>query len=82
MLARIHVTFKKGVLDPQGKAVHHALSDLGYEEVAGVQVGKYMEVQLNGISEEEAQTRVKEMCEKLFANTVIESYRFTLDSAE
>jgi phosphoribosylformylglycinamidine synthase len=41
-----------------------------------------MEVQLNGISEEEAQTRVKEMCEKLFANTVIESYRFTLDSAE
>ena len=82
MLAKIHVTFKKGVLDPQGKAVHHALSDLGYKEVAGVQVGKYMEVQLNGISEEEAQIRVKEMCEKLFANTVIESYRFTLDSAE
>ncbi|KMP11998.1 phosphoribosylformylglycinamidine synthase [Candidatus Nitromaritima sp. SCGC AAA799-A02] len=82
MLAKIHVTFKNGVLDPQGKAVHHALNDLGYKEVSGVQVGKYMEVQLNDISRDEAETRVKEMCEKLFANTVIESYRFTLEPAE
>lgn len=82
MLAKIHITLKNGVLDPQGKAVHHALQDLGYNEVSGIQMGKYLEVQLNGISREEAETRVKEMCEKLFANTVIESYQFTLDSVE
>ena len=82
MLAKIHITFKNGVLDPQGKAVHHALKDLGYNEVSGIQMGKYLEVRLEGISREEAKTRVQEMCEKLFANTVIESYRFTLDTAE
>ena len=82
MLAKIHITLKNGVLDPQGKAVHHALQDLGFNEVSGIQMGKYLEVQLNGISREEAETRVKEMCEKLFANTVIESYQFTLDSVE
>ena len=82
MLAKIHITLKNGVLDPQGKAVHHALQDLGYNEVSGIQMGKYLEVQLNGISREEAETRVKEMCEKLFANTVIESYQFTLDAVE
>ena len=82
MVAKIHITFKNGVLDPQGKAVHHALKDLGYNEVSEIQIGKYLEVRLNGISREEAETRVKEMCEKLFANTVIESYRFTLESVE
>ncbi len=79
MLAKIHVIQKNGVLDPQGKAVHHALNDLGYDEVQNVQVGKYMEIQLSGLSDEEAQVRVQEMCEKLLANTVIESYKFTLD---
>ena len=82
MLAKIHITFKNGVLDPQGKAVHHALKDLGYNEVSGIQMGKYLELQLDEISREEAQNRVTEMCEKLFANTVIESYRFTLESVE
>ena len=82
MLAKIHITFKDGVLDPQGKAVHHALKDLGYNEVSGIQIGKYLEVRLNGVSRDEAETRVKEMCEKLFANTVIESYQFTLDFVE
>lgn len=82
MLAKIHVTLKKGVLDSQGKAVHHALNDLGYSEVQDVSLGKYMEVSLSGISEKEAETRVTEMCEKLLANTVIESYRFTLEPAE
>ena len=82
MLAKIHITFKNGVLDPQGRAVHHALKDLGFNEVSGIQIGKYLEVRLSGISKEEAETRVKEMCEKLFANTVIESYQFTLDSVE
>ena len=82
MLAKINVTLKKGVLDSQGKAVHHALNDLGYSEVQDVHLGKYMEVSLSGLSEQEAETRVTEMCEKLLANTVIESYRFTLEPAE
>jgi len=82
MLAKIHVTLKKGVLDSQGKAVHHALNDLGYSEVQDVHLGKYMEISLKGLSKEEAEGRVIEMCEKLLANTVIESYRFTLEPTE
>ena len=82
MLAKIHVTLKKGVLDPQGKAVHHALNDLGYQEVEDVQIGKYMELRLTGVTADEADQRVQEMCEKLLANTVIESYRYTLESVE
>ena len=82
MLAKIHVTLKSGVLDSPGKAVHHALNDLGYSEVQDVHLGKYMEVKLKGLSKEQAEGRVIEMCEKLLANTVIESYRFTLEPAE
>ncbi len=79
MLAKIHVTLKNGVLDPQGKAVHHALNDLGFGEVSDVNVGKYLELKLDGVSKEEAESRVKEMCDRLLANTVIESYRFNLE---
>jgi phosphoribosylformylglycinamidine synthase subunit PurS len=82
MIAKIHITFKNGVLDPQGKAVHHALKDLGYNEVSEIQMGKYIELKLDGVSQENAENRVTEMCEKLFANTVIESYRFTLETSE
>ncbi len=76
------MTLKDGVLDTQGKAVHHALNDLGYQEVKGVNLGKYVEVQLDGLSPAEAEERVREMCQNLLANPVIESYRFTLDSQE
>lgn len=79
MRAKIHVTLKNGVLDPQGKAVHHALNDLGFSEVQDVSVGKYLELELDGASGQEAENRVREMCEKLLANTVIESYRFELE---
>ena len=79
MKAKIYITFKDGVLDPQGKAVHHALKDLGYNEVSGIQMGKYLELKMDGVSREKAENRVTEMCEKLFANTVIESYRFTIE---
>ena len=80
MLAKIHVTLKSGVLDPQGKAVQHALADLGYDEVQDVNLGKYMEVQLeSGLSHKEAENRIREMCDKLLANPVIETYRFTLE---
>ncbi len=80
MRAKIHVTLKNGVLDPQGKAVHHALNDLGFGEVRDVHVGKYLELEIDGDNGQEAEDRVREMCEKLLANTVIESYRFDLES--
>ena len=82
MLAQIHVTFKEGILDPQGKTVHHALNNLGYDEVLDVNIGKYLEIKLDSASEEEAEIRVQEMCERLLANTVIESFRFTLVPTE
>ena len=82
MLAQIHVTFKEGVLDPQGKNVHHALNDLGYDEVLDVNIGKYLEIKLDSASEEEAEIRVREMCERLLANTVIESFRFNIVPTE
>ena len=78
MLAQIHVTLKEGVLDPQGKTVHHALTDLGYDEVLDVNIGKYLEIKLDSASKEEAEIRVREMCERLLANTVIESFRFNI----
>ncbi|MEM9576255.1 MAG: phosphoribosylformylglycinamidine synthase subunit PurS [Pseudomonadota bacterium] len=71
MKARVHVMLKKGVLDPQGEAVRHALGALGFEGVNGVRQGKVIELDLDeGASEAD----VKAMCEKLLANTVIESY--------
>ena len=82
MLAQIHVTFKEGVLDPQGKTVHHALTDLGYDEVLDVNIGKYLEIKLDSASKEEAEIRVLEMCERLLANTVIESFRFNIVPTE
>ena len=82
MLAQIHVTYKEGVLDPQGKTVHHALTDLGYDEVLDVNIGKYMEIKLDSASKEEAEIRVREMCERLLANTVIESFRFNIVPTE
>jgi phosphoribosylformylglycinamidine synthase subunit PurS len=82
MLAQIHVTFKEGVLDPQGKTVHQALNNLGYDEVLDVNIGKYLEIKLDSASEEEAEIRVREMCERLLANTVIESFRFNIVPTE
>jgi len=78
MQAKIYVTLKKGVHDPQGETVSHALSSMGYGEVEGVRMGKYIEVDLKGVEGEEARRRLNEMCEKLLANTVIESYRIEL----
>ena len=75
MRAKVHVSLKPGVLDPQGKAVGDALGRLGFDEVAAVRVGKTIELELaDGLSKDEAQARVKEMCEKLLANTVVERY--------
>jgi phosphoribosylformylglycinamidine synthase PurS subunit len=77
--ARVYVTLKRGVLDPQGSAVGRSLRSLGYQEVADVRLGKFIEVQLQeGTSPEEARRRLDEMCRKLLANTVIEDYRIEL----
>ena len=81
MKALIYVTLKPAVLDPQGKAVRGALHSLGYEEASDVRVGKFIELTLEVPGEDRAKTekRVKEMCEKLLANTVIEQYRFEIE---
>lgn len=76
MKARVYVTLKRGVLDPQGKAVCASLHQLGYREVTDVRIGKYMEVTLGGLPRQEAEKRLQLMCDKLLANPVIEDYRF------
>lgn len=78
MKAKIHVTLKQGILDPQGKAIEHALDSLGFKNAANVRVGKYMEVDVNEMDTAKADAQVKQMCEKLLANTVIEDYRYEL----
>ena len=85
MRAKIHVTLKPGVLDPQGKAIAHALEALGFDGVADVRQGKYIEIDLKDGSSGDGsagavEARVNEMCEKLLANTVIENYRVEIDS--
>ena len=78
MKAKIHVTLKQGILDPQGKAIEHALDSLGFKNAANVRVGKYMELDLNQTDKTKAETEVKAMCEKLLANTIIEEDRYEL----
>jgi phosphoribosylformylglycinamidine synthase len=75
MKAKVHITLKNGVLDPQGKAVENALGTLGFDGVAGARIGKYIELDLTETDAAKAEAQVTEMCEKLLANTVIENYR-------
>ena len=79
MKARVHVTLKSGVLDPQGKAIKHALAALGFDGVEGVRQGKYIEIDLADADQQAAEAQVTAMCEKLLANTVIENYAIELD---
>ena len=81
MKAKIKVTLKTGVLDPQGKAIENALGSLGFDGVSDVRQGKYLEVDLDTADEAEARTTVEAMCQKLLANTVIENYDIELDPA-
>jgi len=76
--AKIHVTLKNGVLDPQGKAIGHALGNLGFGGVGDVRQGKYIEIELAEKDRNKAEAAVKQMCEKLLANTVIENYTVEL----
>ena len=72
MKKRVFVTLKPGVLDPQGRAVHHALDGLGFEGVEDVRIGRLVELEL---SQDVSDESLRDMCEKLLANTVIENYR-------
>jgi len=77
--AKIHVTLKKGVLDPQGKAIHASLTHLGIGGVEDVRVGKFMEIRLHDMGKEEAKARLDEACRRLLANPVIEDYRIEIE---
>ena len=77
--AKVYVTPRPSVLDPQGKAVSGALHSLGYAEVEDVRIGKFMEVRLSEADKGAAQKRLEEMCKRLLANTTIEDYRFEIE---
>ena len=79
MRVKIFVSLKHGVLDPQGKAIERSLHTLGYSEVHDVRMGKYLEFDVEYASRSAAETRVREMCDKLLANPVIEDYRFEIE---
>ena len=78
MKARVTIMLKDGVLDPQGEAIRHALGSLGFQGVDGVRQGKVIELDLAETDAKRAETQVRAMCEKLLANTVIESYAIEL----
>ncbi len=80
MKANIYITLKAGVLDPQGIAIQGSLKHLGFSTVENARQGKFIEVNLNETDPEKAKALVKDMCEKLLANTVIENYRFEIVS--
>jgi phosphoribosylformylglycinamidine synthase len=78
MKTRVYVTLKNGVLDPQGKAIHHALEGLGFDGVKDVRAGKLIELDLDPSVDDDA---VEAMCRKLLANTVIENFRIEREAA-
>jgi len=82
MKAKIHVTLKSGILDPQGRAIQQSLATLGFSTVNEVRVGKFLEVDIGESDHTQAETQLKAMCEKLLANTVIEDYRYELETSE
>jgi phosphoribosylformylglycinamidine synthase len=77
--ANVVVSLKKQVLDPQGKQIQHALHDLGLSSVKSLRYGKFIEVELDAASREEAQEQLDAICRKLLANPVIEDYRFDIE---
>ncbi len=79
--ARIHVTLKKSVLDPQGKTILKALHSLGFDEAKDVRVGKFFEVRLAGEDKKDLDHKIQAMCDKLLINPVIEEYSYALEEA-
>lgn len=82
MKARVHISFKTGVLDPQGKAIGLTLANLGFEGVGDVRQGKLIELELDEADRDTARKSVEDMCQKLLANTVIENYAIELEDDE
>ncbi|MFP6757803.1 MAG: phosphoribosylformylglycinamidine synthase subunit PurS [Alphaproteobacteria bacterium] len=82
MKAKVHITLKPGVLDPQGKAIEQALGNLGFQGVDEVRQGKYIELEIAETDADKAHARVDAMCAKLLANTVIENYAIELEPVE
>lgn len=80
MKAKVHVTLKPGVLDPQGKAIGTALAHLGFGGVREVRQGKFIELDLDETDPDAARAQLTQMCDKLLANTVIENYTISLDA--
>jgi phosphoribosylformylglycinamidine synthase PurS subunit len=80
-LARVYVTLKPTVNDPQGLTIKGGLHSLGFSSVESVRAGKYMEIRLDGDSRQEAERLLNEMCRQLLANPIIENYRFELEEA-
>ena len=78
MKAKIYITLKNGIHDPQGHAVQQSLQVLGFDAVEDVRMGKILEVDLKDNNKETAETSIKQMCEKLLANTVIEDFRYEI----
>lgn len=78
MKANIFVTLKKSVLDPQGSTIERSLKQMGYNDVASVRIGKFIELDIKAENKEIAEKQIKEMCDKLFVNPNIEEYRFDL----
>jgi len=79
--AYITVTLRPAILDPQGKAAHHALQNLGFEKINSVRIGKYMELQVSADSKEDAEVAVRSACDKLLANPVMEDYTVRVEPA-
>ena len=79
MNARVYVTLKKSVFDPQGKTIHDALRSLGYSGVADVRQGKFFEVALEGVAPDKAKSTIEEIARRVLSNPVIESYRVEVD---
>jgi phosphoribosylformylglycinamidine synthase subunit PurS len=79
MKAKIVITPKKAVLDPQGKSVQNALAHIGYKGVGAVHVGKYLEIELSGTDKETAQKQIDDACHRILSNPVIEDYRFEIE---
>ena len=77
MLAKIYITLKKDVLDPQGSVIANSLKSLGFNNIEDVRQGKYIEIKLDSENEESANKQINEMCEKLLANLVIEAVSYT-----
>ena len=78
MKAKIYISYKEGILDPQGQTIEHALDSIGIKKINSVRMGKYIEMEFNGVSKDEASKITDESCRKLLANPNTETYKFEL----